>query len=357
MRILMMGELSRTGGGQKLLSDIYLSLRNTYRISIITDKNYKSDLGFDNVFRTSYTYSENLSKIQIFFRVLKLRKEIQAILKNNSYDLVFNNHPNIFISKGDINYLHGFSFLDPVIDENGNIKNKLLYEAIKRSGLYRIYDKANFLTHGKYTMDLSKKMFPLLGIVPGSIEYIFIPSGNFKEVNLRDKENVVLTFGRINREKELETVLDTAQRMNDTKFVIAGAVNEGDEDYFEMLKKTAPGNVKFIANPDENEKAKIFERAKVFLHTRRKEHFGITVAEAISYGCIPVVPQSGGPWVDIVERGKYGLGYIDKPDEQIKYALGEGIEFTKTILQSRERFSFETFREKIIDYFQRISAK
>ena len=355
MRILMMDEFSRMGGGQELFLDVYSALKEKHELSLITNVSFRNDIYFHNVNRTSYSYHEGLNVISLYFQVMRLKKEISTIMRNANYDLVFNNHPNIFLFKSDINYLHGFSFLDPVIDENGKITNNLIYLIIKSSGIYKIYNDANFFTHGKYTMELSKKMFPNLSIRPRSMDYANTPVSEFINVNISEKEDFVLTFGRINVYKNLEIVLKTAEKLREIKFVIAGAVYKGDESYVRMLKKNVPRNVKIVENPDEIEKKKLFMKAKVYFHTNKKEHYGVTVAEAISFGCVPVVPESGGPWIDIAEKGKFGFGYRGEPEEVIKVALGAGKEMIKTIYESRERFSFSTFKEKILNYFDKIA--
>jgi glycosyltransferase involved in cell wall biosynthesis len=53
-------------------------------------------------------------------------------------------------------------------------------------------------------------------------------------------------------------------------------------------------NVKLIQNASWNDIADVLKRAKVFLHTRRGEHFGISTVEAMGYGCLPIVHDSGG---------------------------------------------------------------
>ncbi len=357
MRILMLEEFSRVGGGQELFWDVYNAIREGNDLFLITDRNYSLNYEFKGVFRTSFSYRENMSWILLLIRILKLRRSIGNIVKNIDYDLAFNNHPNIFIFKGDINYLHSFSFLDPIIDEHGDIMNHTLFKFIRLSGIYKTYNNAGFLTHGKYTLEISKKLFPMLDINYKSIDYINIPVRRFYDIDLNEKKDMVLTFGRINREKKLDIVIETARSLSDIKFVIAGAVNKGDEQYYEKLRKNAPENVSIIKNPDENEKIKLFKEAKVYLHTRKKEPYGITVAEAISFGCIPVVPKSGGPWIDIVDQGRYGIGYDNKPDEAILQALSSGPEFAKSIYTSRDRFAFSIFKEKVKNYFENVAEE
>ncbi|MGC9123991.1 MAG: glycosyltransferase [Thermoplasmata archaeon] len=357
MKILMLEEFSRIGGGQELFRDVYNVISEGNELFLVTDRNYSLEYEFKSVFRTSFSYKENMSRILLLIRILRLRRSIENIVKNIYYDLAFNNHPNIFIFKGDINYLHGFSFLDPIIDEQGNIMNHALFKLIKLSGIYKTYENARFLTHGKYTMEISKKLFPMLDINYKKIDYINTPVKEFYDVDLNEKKDMVLTFGRINREKNLDIVLETARTLSGIKFVIAGAVNRGDEHYYEKLRENAPRNVSIIKNPDENEKIKLFKDAKVYLHTKKKEHYGVTVAEAISFGCIPVVPRSGGPWIDIVDQGRYGIGYDYTPDEAIRQALGSGPEFAKSIYSSRDRFAFSTFKEKVRNYFESVAEE
>ena len=40
---------------------------------------------------------------------------------------------------------------------------------------------------------------------------------------------------------------------------------------------------------------KLLLRCKVYLHPKINEHFGISIVEAMSCGCLPVVHNSGGP--------------------------------------------------------------
>lgn len=353
---MMLEEFSRIGGGQQLFTHVHNAIREGNVLSLITDRYSAQNLQFKEVFRTSFSYSEGINLFTLILRVKRLRRQISAIMSKSHYDLVFNNHPNLFLFKGDINYLHSFSFLDPIIDEQGIIRNRFIFQAIKKSDIYGIYNEANFLTHGIFTMELSKKMFPSLNLNPRSIKYIFTPVSKFYDIDFSEKEGVVLTFGRINAEKGLDLLLNVANNMKDVKFVMAGAVNKGDESYATYLEERAPPNLKVLRNPSEEEKRKLYKKAKIYLHTRKNEPYGVTVAEAVSNGCIPVVPESGGPWIDIIEMGKYGLGFKNFPEDTIRSALGTGNEFAKTILQSRDRFSIQTFNRKLSDYIQTIEV-
>ncbi|WP_256202519.1 hypothetical protein [Sulfuracidifex tepidarius] len=61
------------------------------------------------------------------------------------------------------------------------------------------------------------------------------------------------------------------------------------------------------------------------------------------------MPKVGGPWVDIVMEGKYGLGYSRLEDipALITQAVHSPLSIRKEIFESRERFSFSKFKESI----------
>ena len=74
----------------------------------------------------------------------------------------------------------------------------------------------------------------------------------------------------------------------------------------------------------------------------RRENYGISILEAMAYGLVPVVPESGGPWEDIIEHGKYGYGFIST-DEAVEQIKNIDFDIVKTIKDSMDRFSFKNF--------------
>ncbi|MCL4421337.1 MAG: glycosyltransferase [Candidatus Thermoplasmatota archaeon] len=347
MLVNVMGEVGRRGGGQAYMKDMILSLHDSFKVSLITDAT-NDPFGIlhcvDKLVSVSYSYKENQNILKEILQVRRLRHQLNNI--NLEKGLTINNHPNIFLKKGDFNILHGFSFLDFIINENGKIKNKLLFEIIKWSRIYKIYDLADFIANSTYTKDLAGPLFRRLGISPNTIEVLY-PTFRSDFV-LSRKENGILSFQRINKEKKLETILEVARKYNG-HFVIAGAVNDGDQEYYKKLIREKTKNVDILPNPTEEEKRNLFLNSKIFLHTNKKEHFGISIVEAMSHGLVPVVPKSGGPWVDIIERGKFGFGYSD--NEELLQALDEARKtsevFQKQISESTARFSFDQFRSRL----------
>ncbi|BDC18527.1 glycosyltransferase family 4 protein [Acidianus sp. HS-5] len=346
MKALFIEEFTRLGGGQVMFVNVYKALKDRFNtISLYTDRYHPKlpPLHFDKIIEGSFTYSEKDPLYKIGIRIIKEKRKLSRIKE----EFTFNNHPNVFIYNATINFAHE-SFIAPFMDDYGNIKKKIPVYLVKFLRLYKVYDGANMIVIGKNAKNMVSKSLSLLGIKPKRIDIVGLPMEMSSNVNLKEKEEIVLIFGRINKEKRLEIGLEAA-RKSKFQFIIAGAVNKGDKDYLKFLESHAPPNVKIIPNPTEEEKDVLFRKASVFLQTKLKEHGGIAVAEAISYGLVPVVPKVGGPWIDIAMEGKYGLGY-SRPEEipeLINQAMSFSLEARKEIFESRERFSFSKFKENI----------
>ncbi len=115
---------------------------------------------------------------------------------------------------------------------------------------------------------------------------IFSPGGQ--------KEEIVLTVCVIStaniRIKGLETFIDAARHLPETRFVLLGRVLD---DALNILKQDAPPNVEFIPSPSEGELLQWYRRARVYCQLSYRESFGVALAEAMSCECVPVVTDRG----------------------------------------------------------------
>lgn len=352
MKALILGKFAGYGGTQYLsyrVKDVLDTMG--YETDILTGKqhSYQPD-NIKNVIETGFPYRAEKSRIDILRNIMRLNRELKNI-DFSKYDFTFNNHPNNFLVNADINYLHGPVFVETMINEDGNLSRNRLYYLVRGLRIYNVFNGARFLTHSRYTQSLALKFFPEIGVKPGKIDFIPIPVDTETDVDLSAKDSrTVLVFGRIARDKRLEDVFGYADKM-DVNFIIAGFVANSEKDYLDVLRAKKPENVEIISNPTEEVKRRLFAKAWTYLHTKPREHFGVSVAEAISWGCVPVVPKSGGPWIDIVEEGKFGFGY--KNEEELIQALNEtfgmSLSEREAIYSSRERFSFEKFKERLAE--------
>ncbi len=106
----------------------------------------------------------------------------------------------------------------------------------------------------------------------------------------------VVTLGAIVPDKDQLAQVRIAARLPERRFVIIGYV--GSPRYHKQvaakIRKLGLTNVRVITDASEETVHDHLARARVFLHTKRDEHFGIGIAEAVGRGCVPVIHDSGG---------------------------------------------------------------
>jgi glycosyltransferase involved in cell wall biosynthesis len=181
------------------------------------------------------------------------------------------------------------------------------------------------------------------------------------------KSDLVVTISSIQPGKRIETVIEAASLMSPScrpRFIIIGNLGRDVRYYFKLIRdirmRHLEKDVKIIVNLSEGVKTEIVNKAKIGLHTMPNEMFGIAVAEAMAAGCVPIVYKSplNGPWVDIINKGQYGIGYKTAEDiaETIEDLLVNNKKFNQYSAKARERAKeFDTSRFKL--RFRKIMEK
>jgi GT2 family glycosyltransferase len=141
-----------------------------------------------------------------------------------------------------------------------------------------------------------------------------------KPPSFNRKKKLILSVGRWcvdghnKNQYELAKAFVNAKKMNSSlenwKIIFAGSLNESRQQDKRYFKKTATlinnyGGIA-LANVSHDQLTKLYEEASLYwhatgLHCDPKlqpelfEHFGMTVVEAASYGCMPMVFNGAGP--------------------------------------------------------------
>lgn len=140
-------------------------------------------------------------------------------------------------------------------------------------------------------------------------------------------------FNKGKRSKRQDVVIDVfkdliASGYNKINLHLIGYIQ--DEDFFDELKEVSVGfPVFFYGNCSNLKRVEILNRSTIFIsacgfeNDEKKEpmlveHFGISVVEAMSLGCIPVVVGKGGH-KEIVDNKKNGFHWNTK--EELKLVL------------------------------------
>ena len=142
--------------------------------------------------------------------------------------------------------------------------------------------------------------YPMIAIparIPTKKEKIILHVGRFfKQLHAKRQDVLVDIF--------IALVQRHPKRTKGWKLVLVGSVE--DEAYFEEVKAKAKGfAIEFIRDASHVELQSYYKKAQIYWHAtgyevsevthpEKVEHFGITTAEAMSYGVVPIVLGKGG---------------------------------------------------------------
>jgi glycosyltransferase involved in cell wall biosynthesis len=186
------------------------------------------------------------------------------------------------------------------------------------------------------------------------VEVLYPPISDFFKADvaqLTGRNNLVVTVSRFAKEKRLEIVPRIAKRTpNDFSFVIVGACRCSDDLLSVQNRIRELGvekKVRLIPNISRNKLRDIMHRSKVCLHTGANEPFGISILEAMSSGCVPVVPDSGGPKEFVPKQLRYET--VEEAASLTESSvLNWSPQKAKEFIRVSDRFSEEVFSNEFL---------
>ena len=357
------------GGGERyLLTAAEYFLNQKYRVFLALDEIYsrlrlkqmERDLGLslEGLNITAYNTYKNGTKADFDIFMAMGNSIVPPVLPLGSYNIYICQFP--------------FPQEESWIEENAANLGK--------------YDKV--IVYSNFVSNNYKKLSKKYGLPDIPIEVVYPPCGN-ENANIasqNDKLNkkindkvIILTVGRFFTEGHckrqdflIESFIEMTDKysLEDVELHIAGSIHptKDGRDFFASLQKMAGGrkNIFLYGNIESPALQELYNRADIYWHAaginvnpaehpEMLEHFGITIVEAMSSGCIPVVINKGGP-AEIVRNGIDGYCFNSK-DELIEYSIklinsfryqrGE-IEITSLINNTVKR-SAEFTNEKFYD--------
>jgi glycosyltransferase involved in cell wall biosynthesis len=192
-----------------------------------------------------------------------------------------------------------------------------------------------------------------------------------------NKENIILSVSRFDEggnKQQLdmvsvfqEIVKSRPREMSGWKLVLVGGSPPGNP-YLERirahLKRSPAETIDLKVNVPATELKSEYERAKIFWHfcglgqtdPAKVEHFGMTVAEAMQNGCVPVAFRGGGQ-TEIVEDGLSGFLFSSEQELTDKTlgllaSAGRLDEMSGRAHQRGKAFRREVFSDVVRSYFQ-----
>jgi glycosyltransferase involved in cell wall biosynthesis len=219
----------------------------------------------------------------------------------------------------------------------------------------------------RWNLTPHKHIYPPVDMEPAAFplkkESIILSVSRFDEGGNKQQLDMIRVFQKLMKNRKTE--------MADWKLVLVGGSPPGNP-YLERiqtdLQRSPAAEIELKVNLAASEVKAEYERAKIFWHfcglgqtdPAKVEHFGMTVAEAMQNGCVPVVFRGGGQ-TEIVEDGLSGFLFSSE-QELIDKTLGllenpgRLEEMSGCAHQKGREFRREVFTDAVRGYFQGLLA-
>lgn len=329
--------LDTLGGGERYTIEF---------VKVLSEIGYDVDIEWSDV--------EILDKLSKRFGIKLPQnvKVVEDIKKGKDYDICFwvsdGSIPNLLARR---NFLH---FQVPFKDVNGR-------SLINKMKLFKI---EKIICNSNFTKNVIDREF-------GVNSYVLYPPIDVESFKPKRKENIILYVGRFSKllqDKGQEVLIEEFKKLyksgvKDYKLVLAGGVEVGSDIYMSSFEKTIKKYpIEIIKSPKFNELKELFGKAKIFWsasgfgvneekNPEKVEHFGMTLVESMSAGCVPVAVNVGGH-KEIIEDGVSGFlwdnkGELIKKTRKLLTEKGLISKLSNTAKLRSKDFSVSVFKEKI----------
>lgn len=329
--------LDTLGGGEKYTIEFAITL---------------SENGYDVDVEWHDTKILELLSSRFGLNLPKNIRVVNSIQKGKDYDLCF------WVSDGSIpnllsrrNFLH---FQVPFMNVNGR-------SLINKMKLFKI---EKVICNSNFTKKVVDNEF-------GVNSYVLYPPIDVTSFKPKRKENIILYVGRFSKllqNKGQEVLIEGFKKLynsgiKDYKLVLAGGVEVGTDIYMASFEKSIKNYpIEIIKSPKFSELKNLFGKARIFWsasgfnineekNPEKVEHFGMTLVESMSAGCVPVVVNIGGH-KEIIEDGISGFLWSKKSNllsKTLELINNEKL-LTRTSRQSIVRskiFTKQLFQQRI----------
>jgi glycosyltransferase involved in cell wall biosynthesis len=210
----------------------------------------------------------------------------------------------------------------------------------------------------------SKRIIEETMAVPSVVLYPPVDYELYRQaLRKRQRLDHVATVGRLTWEKNFGIIPEIAKGVKNALFHIVGSIVSTESlELIQYIRRRSveldvADRIKIHLNPSTAERFSILEKCKVYINCWRGEYFGIAVAEALSAGLAPIVPNDGGQ-VEIVPSSEHIYHDLD---EAACLTNGWLEKWSPTVAaqlsQSAERFGLESFKTELKKILKEVTEK
>ena len=291
--------LDHLGGGERYMLSV---------ASVLETLGYQISFGWDNL--SDITHLAQMLGISLHAPILA--PAIRKLYRNHNPLAMFQaTHPYdvvVYLSDGSIPLLGGKKNIIHMQVPFHNVGGKSLKNQLKKLFIHRVIVNSQFtkkIVDHEYGLN-SLVVYPPVDITGPSMAKTktILSVGRFEpSLNTKKHDIMIQAFKQI------------TQELPGWKLVLAGA--SASDSWVSQLKKTA-GNVpiEFAINISHDELNQLYKKSRLYWHAagygvdpkknpELTEHFGITTAEAIGNGCIPLIYPAGGQTEIVTDDSLY----------------------------------------------------
>ena len=351
--------LNSCGGGERLCLNVMEALRGEGHEILLATTERTDWSRVERAFGRRFKPDEEVCLLPVKLRAFGIYQRMATGFLvhrlHEKADLVINTHGDMVAAPCHITYVHypTFALLEQARDVRVKYRKNFFWRfyfapyQMAQVRLWRFYmERTLILTNSRFSKDVIKEKV-------GRDAIVIYPPVDIRAFRPGEKEPLVLTVGRFTWEKRLDLVPRIAELVPEARFVIAGSTAIGSGDIIRRIERYGAENVEVRTDISFDELRELYARAKIYLHVMAAEHFGISVVEGMASGCVPVVHKSGGPWLDIIERGRYGFGFrgLKEAASIIRKLLSDEelwASYSKKAVRRAQLFGEEAFKSKFV---------
>lgn len=269
------------------------------------------------------------------------------------FNMLIDSSTNSIFPWSDISYIHYPYVNDFQTNHWYSYAFHLPYLSIQRRRRNR--NERIILANSRFTAEAINETWGIQAYVlhpPVQVNYFSYSNTNVDS----PRGDFVVTTSRFSSEKQIDN-LPRIAKLTDGRisFVVVGATfDQSILDNFMRLSKELGVSKRIIVstNVTRERLRNILWSAKAYLHVNRNEAFGISIIEAMAAGCIPVVPDSGGPKEFVPKHLRYKT--LEDAVHIVEHAVNEwSPHYAKKTSSLANRFDKEEFSKKLMTILQK----
>jgi len=321
-------DLRSIGGAEAVCMNVLEALQDQYHLTLIT---YKGEdiRGLNQALNTDVDVEKlTIHRPRFFTALSEVFPQRFSILKNalrtrylrrfeSDFDLIISTKNELYLDSLVVHYIHNSAYQKYIDPQPETALRKLYHGLSNRIGNFKPYKLQDdvFLANSQWTADPLDEYYN----TRPRVLYPPIDASAFDGQKWSQRESGFLSIGRIHPTKNIlqniEIIAELHSRGHDVHLHIIGSVDS--REYYRAVVDEADrydfihleGELSFDTLTD------MICSHKYGIHGMPEEHFGMVIAEMVSGGMIPFVPNGGGQ-VEIVNKNE-SLIY-DSPDEAVE---------------------------------------